>query len=345
MCNMQVPPKLVKLIRKTMEAVWCSVRVGGELSASFQTYRGLRQGDSLACLLFNFALEGAVRESGIQVGRTIFDSPVQILGYADDIDIVGRSLNAMTEAFRSLRCAAAKMGLEVNQSKTKYLITNPREIPPSHIQVDDYAFERVEEFIYLGSLITQDNEMGEEIKRRIVAANKCYFGLVRQMKSRALSRTTKVRLYKTLIRPVLTYGSESWTITKAQENQILRFERKIMRKIFGAIFDPIESAWRIRTNKEISELYNDCDVVQFIRVGRLRWAGHVARMSDDSVIRRLPEDVIDSSRRRGRPRLRWMDGISKDARILLGIRDWRAAARDRAQWRSLLQAALTPRGL
>uniref|UniRef100_A0A0K8SVB3 Reverse transcriptase domain-containing protein n=1 Tax=Lygus hesperus TaxID=30085 RepID=A0A0K8SVB3_LYGHE len=94
-----------------MESVQCFVRVEGELSDPFTTYKGLRQGDGLACLLFNFALKGAIRQSEIQVGGTIFNRTAQLL------DIVGGTFAAMSEAFTSLEAAAARFGLEVTSQK------------------------------------------------------------------------------------------------------------------------------------------------------------------------------------------------------------------------------------
>lgn len=343
MLGMEVPRKLIHLIKLTMESVECCVRVGGELSDPFTTCRGLRQGDGLACLLFNFALEGAVRQSEIQVGGSVFNHTAQILGYADDIDIIGGTFGAMSEAFTNLEAAAARFGLEVNQSKTKYMLTNATRRAPERIQVNGYTFDTVNEFIYLGSLVTNDNEMVAEVQRRIQAANRCYFGLVPQLKSRVISRTTKLRLYKTLIRPVLTYGSETWTLTKALEEDLRRFERKVLRRILGGTYDPEELAWRRRTNQEVMDLYKEKDVIQFIKVGRLRWAGHVARMSPEEPPRRILDERIYAKRGIGRPKLRWLDCVASDSRSILGTRNWRAAAQNREDWRTSLQEALTPR--
>ncbi|KAF6215508.1 hypothetical protein GE061_010263 [Apolygus lucorum] len=110
---------------------------------------------------------------------------------------MGRSFAAMSEAFTNLEAAAARFGLEVNQSKTKYMTTDATQRGPARIQVNGYTFDTVNEFVYLGSLVTSDNEVVAEVQRRIQAANRCYFGLVPQLKSRAISRTTKLRLYKT----------------------------------------------------------------------------------------------------------------------------------------------------
>ena len=94
------------------------------------------------------------------------------------------------------------------------------------------------------------------------------------MSKRALSRTTKVRLYKTLIIPVLLYGAEAWTLSSTDERALGVFERKVLRRIYGPICDT--GVWRIRWNHELYELYGDIDIIRKVKIQRLRWLGHVA---------------------------------------------------------------------
>ena len=99
------------------------------------------------------------------------------------------------------------------------------------VQIDGYNFEVVKDFVYLGSSINSDNHISLEIRRRITLANRCYFGLRKQLSKKALSWRTKICLYKPLILPVLLYGAEAWTLTSADEQALGVFERKILRKI------------------------------------------------------------------------------------------------------------------
>jgi hypothetical protein len=89
----------------------------------------------------------------------------------------------------------------------------------------------VAELIYLGMLINNDNNVEKEIQRRILASNRTYFAAIRLFRSPLLSRGTKILLYKTLIRPVVSYGAETWTMTKKEEQALLVFERKIFTRI------------------------------------------------------------------------------------------------------------------
>ncbi|XP_066903801.1 uncharacterized protein [Halyomorpha halys] len=116
-------------------------------------------------------------------------------------------------------------------------------------------------------------------------------------------------------------------------------ERKILCKIFGAV--KVDQIWRRRTNQELKVLYKEPDVVQFVRFSRLRWAVHVARMVESDLPRKMVTVVIHGARRRGRPRLRWSDGVSGDARTMMGVMNWKAAAQDRNDWWRLMQEART----
>jgi hypothetical protein len=103
------------------------------------------------------------------------------------------------------------------------------------------------------------------------------------LKSRAVARNTKVRMYRTIIRPVVTYGSETWCPTANDERSLRTRERKVLRKIYGPVYD--NGIWRIRTNKELMALYQELDIVTEIKKARLRWVAHVERMSEDRVIK------------------------------------------------------------
>lgn len=341
LAEMGIPNKLIRLVKLTMKEVSGQVRIQADCSVEFSSDKGLRQGDGLACLLFNFALEKAIRDSGIQTSHTIFSRTVQLLGFADDLDIVSRSRPALVEATINLMSTASSMGLSINEGKTKYMYTG--EGGDEELVVGPYTFERVNEFTYLGSQVTPANDVSAEIRKRLVAANRAYFALLKTFRSRLVTRRTKLVIYKTLIRPVLTYASQTWTISRSNENDLLTFERKILRRIIGPVKDG--DRWRIRKNREIYELYKDIDVVRFVQLGRLSWAGHVARMSADEIPRKAVDTTLHRTRRTGRPKLRWVDGVAADARSLIGIRNWRAAAKNRAEWRRLIEEAKTHPGL
>ena len=127
---------------------------------------------------------------------------------------------------------------------------------------------------------------------------------------------------KPLIRPVLTCGSETWVLSKSDEVVLGVFERKILRAVFGPTNDNGE--WRIKYNNELYTLCKESDTVTYIKINRLKWAGHVIRMEEQSATRRVLVAVAEGRRQRGRPKLRWEDGVMGDARKLGGekLEEW-----------------------
>jgi hypothetical protein len=101
-------------------------------------------------------------------------------------------------------------------------------------------------FKYLGNMIISDNRNDNCAKERIQARNRAYFSNFRILTSKIISRAAKLQVYKTLTRPVGTYGAETWTLTVTEENILIMFERKIIGKIYGTVMG--NNIWRIRHN-------------------------------------------------------------------------------------------------
>ena len=141
---------------------------------------------------------------------------------------------------------------------------------------------------------------------------------------------------------MLACGSETRVLSKSDEAILGIFERKILSTIFGPTNDNGE--WRTKYNNELYTLYNESDIVTYIKIDRLNWAGHVIRVEEQSARRRVLVAVVEGRRQRGRPKLRWEDGVMGDARKL-GERNWRNGARNRDSWQKLLKKALAQKGL
>ena len=346
MAELNFPTKEIRLFRATLNTVLCCVKIQNDCSEYFETRQGLRQGDVLSTLAFNVVLEAIVRRAKLQTTGTIFNKTTQILAFADDIDIIGRSQAAVREAYLALEREANKVGLKVNEAKTKYMIAagNSRTVRDAgqSVVIGDKTFEVVNEFVYLGSLVTSNNDVSLEVQRRIQTANRCFFGLRKQLQSRQLSRQTKFTIYKTLIRPVLLYGSETWALTRREENRFLVFERKVLRTICGPKIE--DGVYRRRYNFELEREFDSPLVINVVKANRMRYAGHMIRRPEG-----LPQKAIfiarpQGTRRQGRPKARWADGVASDSRALL-VPDWTIRAQDREYWRDLLGQVLTTRWL
>jgi hypothetical protein len=266
--------KLIRLTKATLTIVTCCIKIQNDCSESFGTRQGLRQGDVLSTLLFNVVLEVIIQTTG-----TIYYKETQLLAYADDIDIVGRSQSAVRDAYLALEGEAAKVGLKINEQKTKYMIAarNDRTIRDmgQSVAIGDKHFEVVKEFVYLGSLMTPKDDVSLEIQRRIQTENNCFFGLRKHLQSSYLSRQTKFTIHKTLIRLVLLYGSETWVLTNREENQLLVFERKVFRTICGPKIE--NGVYRRRYNHELDKEFDSLNALNVTKTSRLRYAGHMIK--------------------------------------------------------------------
>lgn len=303
----------------------------------------MKQGDGLAPVLFNLALEYVIRQMEIQTDSMIVYKSVQLTSYADDIGILGRSKKAVEEVFTELDGKAAEIGLCINTNKTKTVLQTKKSVQNKVIQLNNTDIEIVENFKYLGSIVNKENDELVEIKERILRANKAYFSMIDLLKSQTIHRNNKIRLYKTIIRPILCYGCETWTMQSKAEERLNSFERRILRRIFGPVQD--EKGWRIRYNSELYQLYKDMEVSRFIKFRRLQWAGHVVRMDEKRIARRSFTQQMHGKRIVGKPRKRWEDEVRKDAVNILGIRAWKTKARDREYWKRRIEEAKAQIGL
>ena len=162
-----VPKKLVRLIQICLNGSTGKVRVGGNVSEPFMIRDGLKQGNGLSTVLFNLTLEYAVRKMQVsQMGATL-NGTTQILGYADDLDILGDCRETVARNAEILIKAVEYTGLEVSESKTKYMIVDKLGIyrGEEDLRVGNFTFEKVSEFRYLGTTINDRNEINVEINK------------------------------------------------------------------------------------------------------------------------------------------------------------------------------------
>jgi len=168
-----------------------------------------------------------------------------------------------------------------------------------------------------------------------------YFAAIILFRNRHLSRATKIRLYKTLIRPVVTHGAETWTMTK-KEQVLLILERKIFRRIYGPKYEDVE--WKSRTNRELEKLNKGENIVKWIKGQRISWLGHLERMEEDRMSKKIFIQELEGKRRRERPRKGWREEVERDLQ-LVGVRRRREMVIDRDKWRGIVLQAKAHSGL
>ena len=123
--------------------------------------------------------------------------------------------------------------------------------------------------------------MAEEIQKRISAENRYYFSLQGIFKCKHINRATKIHLYKTVLKPVVMYGSEIWAMTVTEEEWLHRWERKVLTRIFSA--ENVQGTWKIRTNAEIQQIYGEPDIVIDMKKSKLKFISYTIRISCSSV--------------------------------------------------------------
>jgi hypothetical protein len=194
---------------------------------------------------------------GLRLGRIILALPSFILNvrlclaYADDIIILGDIKQDIVNGMSNLMKECKHMGMLVNQEKTKYLYMTRKVCSAEDeldLQVDGMSFQQVHDFKYLGININNRNCMYNENKLRLKADNGCYFALLHLLKSKLLSRKAEETLYTTYLRPAVSYVCCTWAITAGDENKLSIFERKVLRKIYGPMYNPDTQVWERRSN-------------------------------------------------------------------------------------------------
>ena len=180
------------------------------------------------------------------------------------------------------------------------------------VRIDNSTFERVEEFKYLGATLTIQNSIREEIKSRLRSGSACYHSVQNLLSSRLLSKKLRMKIYRTIILPVVLYGCEAWSLTLREERKLRVFENMVLRRIFEHRRDEVTGEWRRLHNEELSDLYSSPIIVRVIKSRRMRWAGHVARMGEERGANRVLVGKPEGKRTLGRPRRRWVDNIRMD---------------------------------
>ena len=156
----------------------------------------------------------------------------------------------------------------------------------------------------MGTTLTNQNSIAEEIKSRLRSGNACYHSVKNLLSSRLLPKNLKIKIYRTIIFPVVLYGCEAWSLTLREERKLRVFENMVLRRIFGPRRDEVTGEWRRLHKKELNDLYSSPNIVRVIKSRRMRWAGHVARLGEERGLYRVLVRKPEGKRPLGRPRRR-----------------------------------------
>ena len=256
-----------------------------------------------------------------ELGVRIDGEYLSNLRFADDIVLFSNNGDELQQMIEDLNRESVRVGLKMNMQKTKIMFNSlARE---QEFRIANQPLESVKEYVYLGQLLTGDPDHEKEIYRRIKLGWSAY-GRHCQILTGSLPLSLKRKVYNHCILPVLTYGAETWRLTKKLENKLRTAQRAMERKILGLTLRDRKRAVWIREQTGIADILVD------IKRKKWSWAGHVMRRMDNRWTIRVTEWIPrEGKRSRGRQKTRWGDEVRKFAGA-----SWNQLAQDRGNWRS-----------
>jgi len=146
-----------------------------------------------------------------------------------------------------------------------------------------------------------------------------------------VTKVSKLKLYRTVIRPTVTYASGTWVLKENIIQKLLVFERKILRGIFGCTKE--NQTWRIKNNEELDKLIKHRNIVNHIKAQRLSWFGHIQRMPETRAAKKIFKWNPLTMGPRGRPIIQGLGQMK--------IKNWITCVQDRAKWKDVVEKAKT----
>ena len=336
-----VPRKVITLLQTSYNGSTSQVQIRNDLSEEFTIQTGVRQGDVASPLLFNIVIDAIMREAlrnrrGVQYAE---DHSLTDLMFADDSAIFTDNAAEATDILYDIARIAQQYGLKINVDKTKVLTTDGS---PATVHFEGVQIDQVQDFKYLGSLVQEKKvASAAEIHSRIGQAATAFASLKWCLWKRTnITTKTKVRLFRTLILPILLYGSETWTLLKPDLNKLEVFQMRCLRQILGvSLRDRI-------TNERIRAMCQQQPAIEEqVQQRRLRWFGHVCRMGTN----RLPHRLLWKQRpaqwriQRTAPKKTWTKQVEEDLKNRrIDLNHARTIATDRKAWKAITKQVRNP---
>ena len=294
MRSYDIPSKIVSMVKALYDDFECAVVDGQDTTEWFKIKTGVKQGCNMSGLLFLLVVDWVMRNTGI---RWKFNTKLEDLDFADDIALLSSTRQHIQAKTDKLAHEAGRVGMKVNVDKCKLLRINSRS--NDVVEVNGRGIEDVDRFVYLGATVSKEGGGTEDIQNRVVKARGVFLRLKKIWSSHSISRRTKVRLYKTLAKPVLMYGCETWKMNKCHENKIDVFQSRCLGRIF-------KIRWQERiTNKEVLKMAEIENLSEDVRRRRWKFIGHIMRKEPNNDCRTALTWAPEGRRKRGRPRTTW----------------------------------------
>ena len=290
-----IPPKLLRAIKSTYVNSMCTVKTQTGNSEWFEITSGVKQGSVLSPVLFIIFMDYCGKLVKQRANGEIF-------GYADDLALVNYTEEALQSFLTAWDEEFNTKGMKISRPKTEVMMLSKNQ-EVMNIRLDDHTLKQVNEFKYLGVMFGTENDILLELNCRITKFNSTLSLLYPLIKDRHVPSKAKILIYTSILRPILLYGHEAWSLTKRTKSKIQACEMKVLRIIKG-----VTRRDRIR-NEIIRQQLGVESILKVIEKSQLRWFGHMKRMEMNRYPRHYYESRPQGRRRVGRPKMRWRDNI------------------------------------
>ena len=365
-----IPPVLVQLIQSLHEGMKAAVTTDSATNTippidvnNIDVNNGLRQGCTIAPSLFNLYFNLVVEEwrrrcqpfgvdvlykcGGRLVGRQAKRASkvaVTELQFADDAVLVGATRESIVRAAHVMDEVTSEWGLTMSIPKTKLLVTGAPhdEQDWQPIDIRGESIEVVSEFRYLGAVVEIQGEIVKDVEDKIARASRAFGALCKPVfRDGDLSNKTKRMVYRAAVLGVLLYGAETWANKRAATRKIESFHNKCLRRILN-ITRVQQWAGRISSAQVRMTFGMKETLEETIAARRLRWLGHIARMDEDRMPKRLLFGWLPQRRPAHGTKLRWKDKVRRDfQKFHIDEDGWYSAAQDRGLWRAMCRDGLS----
>ena len=362
MAKFGCPEKFVNIVRLFHDGMQARVKDNGQYSEPFPVTNGVKQGCVLAPTLFSMVFSAMLTDafSGEDVGIELrsrtdggFYKPQRLkaetkimldilrdLLFADDCALCASSESEMQRMVDLFSRACKNFGLTISIPKTEVMFQPAPGEPHSepHISIDGQKLANTDKFPYLGSTMSNTATIDDEVSLRLARASASFGRLSsRVWKRRGLSNETKLKVYHAVVLPSLLYGSETWTVYARHLQRLESFHMRCLRQI-------LHVKWQDKVpNTEVLQKAGLMSIRSMLMESQLRWSGHVARMPNYRLPKRVFFGELNTGRRsRGRPRLRYKDSLKVALkRCNIDTDSWETLAQDRVAWRGLVKRGVS----
>ena len=321
-------PDLISTIKRLYEGTNAKVKKITMITDKFETTKGVIQGCPLSPHLFNIYLEWVIKmalddvEGGVEIGGIRITN----LRYADDIVIIAETIEDLISMIERIEVQCNRYKMKINTEKTKSMKIG-RHTEVIDLRIGDNTIEQVDKFKYLGVNFTSQGGTEKIVQERLSLGYKSFGRLIKIWKDRNISLKLKIKLLKSIVIPTALYGAETWIIRKKEEQKILAFKNRYLRRICNI-------SWMDRIPNEIIKERTGMQHTMVDRIHNIqrRWFGHVQRMNNDRWPKMTLQGSTRGTRPHGHPRTTWIKQFraTNENRT---IHDLGNMAMDRRHWR------------